>query len=255
MYVTKYPGVFELDFGASIWRYMDLSKFEALLERRALFFCRSDRFDDRFEGSYPSGAAIEAALPQMIADAASDPSLRERIQGAKQAINWRKQIREAVLVSCWHINDHESAAMWKQYVPSNKGISIRSTVRRLTDALKCPEEVHVGNVQYRDYDGASFPSMNVFHPFMSKRKSFECERELRAIIFDKSRFAGMSGTWPVTKCDNGIYAAVDLELLVGEVRVVPGAPDDLRVHVASVCAKYGLKRDPKQSRLDDAPLY
>ena len=36
-----------------IWRYMNLKKFESLLNYRALFFCRADRFSDPFEGSIP----------------------------------------------------------------------------------------------------------------------------------------------------------------------------------------------------------
>jgi hypothetical protein len=177
MYVNKFPDVFgPPDRTATIWRYMDLAKFASLLENRALFFCRSDLFDDRFEGSYPKGVAVEAALPQMIADMAGDPTLPKRIGKVKEMSSWRKQFRESVLVSCWHINEHESAAMWKLYLQSNKGISIKSSVRRLIDSIQCAEEVYVGAVQYRDYEVAGFPSMNVFHPFISKRKSFGHER-------------------------------------------------------------------------------
>jgi hypothetical protein len=258
MYANKFPAVFGLpDHEATIWRYMDLAKFASLLENRALFFCRSDLFDDRFEGSYPKGAAVEAALPRMIADVADDPTLPERIGKAKQMSCWRKQLREAVLVSCWHISEHESAAMWKLYVQSDKGISIKSTVQRLIDSIKCDEEVYVGAVQYRDYDVAEFPSMNVFHPFISKRKSFEYERELRAVIWDEDRFAGLSGTYPVPdhKRNNGTYAATDLSLLIEEIRVLPGAATEFLECIALVCDKYNLKKEVKQSRLDDSPLY
>ena len=37
---------------AKIWRYMDFTKLVSLLEKRALFFCRSDKLGDPFEGSY-----------------------------------------------------------------------------------------------------------------------------------------------------------------------------------------------------------
>jgi hypothetical protein len=253
MYVNKYPDVFGLhDRNATIWRYMDLAKFESVLEKRALFFCRSDLFDDRFEGSYPRGAAVEAALPQMVAAVADDPSLREQLEKAKQM---RKQLRESVLVNCWHINEHESAAMWKLYVRSDKGISVKSTVQRLIDGIRCAEEVYVGAVQYRDYDGAPFPSMNVFHPFMSKRKSFAYEQELRAVIWDQERFAGLSGSWPVHKRDCGTNAATDLDRLIEEIRVLPGARPVFREFIASICTKYCLKKETKQSRLDDIPLY
>ena len=254
MYVNNFPDVFGLpDRNATIWRYMDLAKFVSLLEKRALFFNRSDLFDDRFEGSYPAGAAVEAALPRMVLDFAGDPSLPERVEKANQWSSWRKQFRESVLVNCWHINEHESAAMWKLY--ADKGISIKSTVQRLIDAIRCAEEVHVGAIQYRDYDYATFPSMNVFHACVSKRKSFEHEQELRAIIWDKDRFAGPSGSYPVHKRDRGTYAATDPDRLVEEIRVLPGAHTDILESVASICTKYRLKKEVRQSRLDDTPLY
>lgn len=256
MYVNKFPDIFGLpDRNATIWRYMDLAKFVSLLEKGALFFCRSDLFDDRFEGSYPRGDAVEAALPPMIAAAANDPSLPERVEKAQQMSSWRKQLRESVLVNCWHRNEHESAAMWKLYVASDKGISIKSTVQRLIDAIRCAEEVYVGVVQYRDYDCAVLPSMNVFHPFMSKRKSFEHEQELRAVIWDQDRFAGLSGSWPVHKRDCGTHAATNLDRLIEGIRVLPGAPTEFRESIASICTKYCITKKPEQSRLDDIPLY
>ncbi|HLN88509.1 MAG TPA: hypothetical protein VK253_00420, partial [Candidatus Binatia bacterium] len=36
-----------------LWRYMSFTKFVPLLEKRALFFCRSDKIGDPFEGSSP----------------------------------------------------------------------------------------------------------------------------------------------------------------------------------------------------------
>ena len=35
-----------------IWRYMDFTKFVSLISSKSVFFCRSDLFEDPFEGSY-----------------------------------------------------------------------------------------------------------------------------------------------------------------------------------------------------------
>ena len=40
----------------SLWKYMDLAKFTALLQKESLHFCRGDKFADPFEGSYPLSA-------------------------------------------------------------------------------------------------------------------------------------------------------------------------------------------------------
>ncbi len=39
--------------GITLWRYLDLAKFVALLETKAIHFCRGDQFEDQLEGSYP----------------------------------------------------------------------------------------------------------------------------------------------------------------------------------------------------------
>ncbi len=33
-----------------IWRYMDFTKFMDMLDKESIFFTRSDKFDDKFEG-------------------------------------------------------------------------------------------------------------------------------------------------------------------------------------------------------------
>ena len=38
-------------------------------------------------------------------------------------------------VSCWHIDEHESEAMWQLYTAAGQGIAIESTKARLESAL------------------------------------------------------------------------------------------------------------------------
>jgi hypothetical protein len=39
-----------------VWRYMTLAQLLSLLHTQALFLCRSDLFDDQFEGSFTEGS-------------------------------------------------------------------------------------------------------------------------------------------------------------------------------------------------------
>jgi len=41
------------DENEKVWRYLDFKKFVDLLESSELFFPRADKFDDKFEGTYP----------------------------------------------------------------------------------------------------------------------------------------------------------------------------------------------------------
>jgi len=108
---------------AAIWRYMDFTKFVSLLDRQQLFFSRTDKLGDPFEGSCPKRNLEPRA--ELMGDTS------ERIS------EYSKWIREFTAVNCWHMNKYESAAMWKLYLKSDEGIAIKSTFRRLRDSVKC----------------------------------------------------------------------------------------------------------------------
>ena len=42
-----------------VWRYMDIYKFYSLLEEKALYLCRADLLQDRFEGTYSRHQILE----------------------------------------------------------------------------------------------------------------------------------------------------------------------------------------------------
>ena len=46
---------------ATIWRYLDFTKFVSLLDKRALFFSRTDKLGDPFEGSCAKRSIKERA--------------------------------------------------------------------------------------------------------------------------------------------------------------------------------------------------
>lgn len=143
-----------------LWKYLDSAKFTALLQTQALHFCRGDKFEDPFEGSYPLSAL----------------DIFEGGESGYGAEAWRK----FVLVSCWHKSDHESDAMWRLYTSNRQGIAVQTTQAKLEAAVS--EHGYVQPVEYIDFlrDKADIyiPS-NVFH---YKRKAYGHEHEVRAII-------------------------------------------------------------------------
>ena len=48
---------------ATIWRYVNLEKFLALLQSRQLFFASLDGFDDPYEGYYPKDVWQQSINP------------------------------------------------------------------------------------------------------------------------------------------------------------------------------------------------
>jgi len=153
---------------AKIWRYMDFTKFVSLLDKSALFFSRADKLDDPFEGSY-SKANVKLR-PQMYKDKIPPDVL-------KHLTEFHKLFVKYTIINCWHLNEYESAAMWKLYLKSNEGIAVRSTFNRLKVSFEAEKRViFIGKVQYIDYEKDWLPEGNALYPFVHKRKSFAHEQ-------------------------------------------------------------------------------
>jgi hypothetical protein len=160
------------------------------------------------------------------------------------------------------MSEFESAAMWKLYVPSGEGVAIQSTFKRLAKSfdLCTRDDVFIGQVKYIDYDTEWFPEDSIFYPFLHKRKSFEHEHELRAII---SRYPWKNTyEWPPSEIDlkqeafvDGEYVDVDSDTLVERIFVSPEGQRWFSDLVKSVVNNYNLSKEVVQSSLDSSPVF
>ncbi len=230
---------------AVLWRYMDFTKFVSLLEKESLFFARADKLGDPFEGSFSK--ANEALRPILYKDTLSEEALQGLVQ-------FTKELPRFTLINCWHENPHESAAMWKLYSRENDGIAIKTNFESFKKSFICSEDINIGSVSYVDYDSHFIPEKNVMLPFLHKRKSFEHEREVRAIEFtipvnDK----GIDTSRDI--CDIGKYYKVDLSLLIKEVIIAPFAPDWFLELVKSVTTRYNFNFNVIRSTQTDEPTW
>jgi hypothetical protein len=222
-----------------IWRYMDFTKFVSLLDKKALYFTRSDRFSDKFEGAIPK-PTVEAreALVLGLESTFAEETLRVMSQGSQELRKW-------IFLNCWHMNSNESAAMWQLYVQKNDGIAIRSTFARLRDSLSS-HDMLIGMVNYIDYDRTMIPYGNAFHALFCKRRSFEHEHELRVVILKPSKAKDLQP---------GLYIPCDLDILIDEIFVSPASPSWFKELVSSILEKYSIDKEAKRSNLDEDPLY
>ena len=251
------------NINVKIWRYMDFTKFVSMLETSGLFFSRADKLGDPFEGSLPKSSGLER-----------DEYDAAHTDGAYQVRLFRA-LRKWTMMSCWHMNEHESAAMWRLYAKSNEAIAVCSTYQKLRDCLD--QRFYVGVVNYIDYDHDRLPTTprNVLFPFVHKRLSFKHEDELRAVVPGWPPLKPLIGDKPdwmkhETRDDegvsviydfdaepatDGVWRLVSLQLLLEEIRIAPGAPHWFRELVTQVIGRYALNIPVVQSRLDDSPLY
>ena len=233
-----------------IWRYMDFTKYVWLLQERALFFARVDKLGDPFEGSFSRAneklrPILYKDLQQQVNKDGADNPMSKLYEFARHAAKW-------TYVNCWHQNEYESAAMWKLYGKTSEAIAIQSTYQRLFDCL--PENTYCGRITYLDYDTDWLPEDNVFSPFMHKRKSFEHEHEVRALVQDIPRIENtldLLGPNP----DEGRPVPIDLDGLIERVFVSPDSPAWFFGLVNTVSRQLNNNKPVIQSSLNAAPFY
>ena len=231
-----------------IWRYMDFTKFVSTLENGGLFFPRADRLGDPFEGTF-TVSNRQALRHALLRDGLPDERVRKVTESDVKLRRW---VRRWMMISCWHMNEHESAAMWKLYARTNEAICIQSTFERLRQCLD--NQVYIGEVHYIDYEAEWIPENNLFYPFLHKRKSFEHERELRAVKWLVPK--GEHGLdWEAGAPEGGVCEQVNLSHLIEVIYVAPTSPKWFLELVVRVTKKYGLDKNIIQSSLDREPIY
>jgi hypothetical protein len=280
------------DPDAKVWRYMDFAKYASMLEKGALWFTRADKLGESFEDKLgdPFEGTIAGATRERYCEVfnwvASQKSKslpteeeRNRFVEANLKATFRSNncYREWTYLNSWHMNEHESAAMWRLYARTNEAVAIQSTYARLRDCL--PTEVRMGTVQadepldgrveqrgllylgevhYINVATEAMPQQGYrLPPFMYKRKSFEHEHEVRAVILTSpypEKVGGQQDTpEDVISKVTGWPVEVSLEDLLERAYIAPTAPDWFFEVVESVTKKYALSLEVERSSLDEAP--
>ncbi len=111
----------------------------------------------------------------------------------------------------------------------------------------------VSEVQYIDYETDTFDDLNEFTRFLMKRLAFEHEAEVRAFCMDVPMKDGEVDQSPESYEREGGSYQVDLDTLIKEVIVSPGADPWFLDLVKSVAARYKLKAPVKLSSLAAEP--
>ena len=240
-----------------IWRYMDFTKCVSLLGKNELFFIRADKLGDPFEGSYPRENVQQRAINHKKMMAQLPGYLQRFFQGRDKASSqFFKNLKNFIFINSWHESRHESAAMWRLYLKSNEGIAIQSTFGRLKDCFKQgTPDIYIGKVHYRDYSTEKIQESNFFAPFLHKRKSFEHEKEVRAVVLEYTKTKDGLPNLSRPSFSDGIGIPIDLEKLIANIYIAPENPKWFVELVKSVTKKYGLNKPVVQSALDAKPLY
>jgi len=231
-----------------LWRYMDFTKFVALISSKTLFFSRADLFDDTFEGSYPlANLKIRPYIYQKNMTSEQFNSM------TNQMANIAKCAREWTYINCWHANKYESAAMWNLYAKTNEAVAIVTDYKKLKNNL--PNNVYLGVVNYIDYEKEWIPEGNIFSPFLHKRKSFEHEKEVRAIIQKLPNNKNQGIVLGKKNSISGISVNIDIDSLIKTIYVSPTAPQWIFDLTKEVLQTYKIKIEVIKSNLYSSPVF
>lgn len=238
---------------ATLWRYMNFTKFVSLLEKQALFFARARYLDDPFEGSLPKRNLVQLDKHVNNLDWPED---QKKVASVVAKAGYMMAKNFYMLVNCWHESHSESDFMWKLYA-REKGIAVMTSFDSLKRSFTCKTPVHIGRVQYVDYNRdlippddpprSAFFSIDMLRPLLHKRESFAPEREVRAIAVPS--VADRPGG------DIGDFFEVDLSILIERVFVAPYVGDGFKECVEAVAKRYGLKASVCRSALADGPTW
>jgi hypothetical protein len=191
--------------------------------------CRSDKFEDPFEGL-----------------------LRLKDFGnSDEMIEINKKTKQFYFINSWHMNPHQSDAMWKIFTGTKNGIAIKSDISKLIAALqKTKEEIYIGEIFYRDFDTTTYhdivnepqnkikPYYSTTNQFNYKRISFEHEKELRLFFIDMPIPHAVKNAEPRDPLN---FKKIDviLENLIDEIVIAPFADQWFVDMVKSVTKKLG----------------
>ena len=255
---------------------MDFTKLVSVLSKSALHFTREDLLDDAFEGSIP-----KAFRPKITSEIKTlckelfpkdyDKKLKE-IRSAHNSIQQPhskmvKADRKLTFINSWHMNEFESVAMWRLYLKSGEGIAFQSTLKRLSESFTNKDRILFGMINYvgdytKDLSINNFNKITFWHlsyPFFFKRKCFEYEKELRAVILTepvtekaKKQYLTKRG---IRGMPEGLDEPVDLHMLVEKIYVSPTAEKWFGELVKSVVEKYGFNIAVVPSPLADNPTF
>lgn len=254
------------DTNGKIWQYMELAEFVSMLNRKALFFVKASKLRDPYEGIIPQYSNMIRSKQENEEQKQYFQSEYESNNGVnrKMAQTMAEQFqmyRQLVLINPWHYNEYESAAMWSLYSHENAGIAVQSTTRRLSECFKDNNEdiIWIGKVQYMDFSEDWMNEWNnLLQAFVTKRKSFEYEKEIRAVTClpddnvsrhllvntateESNAFSSRERTVdPKELTDKGKYVSADLHMLVEKVYVAPYAEPWFEEVVESLLSKYDL---------------
>ena len=250
--IVDHPIFSQPDGESAIWKYMPLSQFLYLLQKRSLWFTRMDLFNDPFEGKKAEVIIDLMAKESKYINTEKEKTYFKNTMKARQKVD-----RMSTFINCWSLNDHESMAMWSVYCKDEFSVALKTSYANLVDAL--PNYVYIGQVLYQDYTEIEKVN-NAFYYLNRKLNAFNYENEIRALIYDyqieekiisdyKETEEGMFYNFDI-EIEKGKEISISINSLVQEIHLNPNYPKWYDNVIIDLCEKYQYTNKIVTSDLD-----
>ena len=234
-------------------KYMDIPKFMSLLHKEALFFCRLDILEDKFEGlttdqNWKSrrNDYWELVHNGFFKKESSEVDIEQFIIDDYE---FQKRLKSIRIVNCWNKFEEESVALWKIYAENGKGILVSSSRNCIMESLeKSHEIIHMSEISYIDFEKDEMPDGGDIYPVIHKQKAFKYEKEIR-LIHEVESEPGFVHDWTKETNFEGRYINVNLDVLIHEIIIGPYSPKWTYDLISDFCNKYGLSKSVRFSKL------
>lgn len=223
-----------------LWRYIDLSKYTFILQEKKLHCPRGDKFEDKFEGSYPL------------------KNVNDFNGCGFHGEEWKKY----VYISCWHKSEYESDAMWRLYGLSKNGVALVTSKNKL-ETVGSKYGYYIKEIEYIDFINKKANILVPTDVFHYKRLAFIHESEIRLI---KTRYPhnGTENGFPKLSVPvngkelsaEGNYIDIDLDNFFDKIIVSPYSEKWFFNVVINLTEKYGVDKSlVHKSELSCDPIY
>jgi len=269
MPIQTHENEIPLEEGAILWRYISFEKYKSLLQTRALFFCRAEKFADPYEFSIPRREYEFRISPEkyyaeraIFGQYERNFDLEKAKVMAEGIAATQKKIKTATTVNCWHINNNESDAMWQIYLKNNEGVAIRTNKDKLYKTLEdAVPNIGISKVRYINYatdiwyDLDEYPHTrsNFYIPVFHKRIEFRHENELRIYHHDIEK--EKAGYWDNQPNDRGELINIDLSTLIESVIFHPTADELTKNKIIDLTKSLGQNFNFVSSDLSKTAYY
>ncbi len=106
--------------------------------------------------------------------------------------------RHFMYIHCWSTANEENILMWDRYRHQGSSVAIKTTINQIKKAFVCAEPLHIGKIQYKDYDTEhitgfkNYGKKNLldpdtveelfYQPIFHKQNIYKSENEVRIVI-------------------------------------------------------------------------